>query len=310
MASACAHHVVPIHVLHVSDYIEEALSDLQLHKLNSAIAIIRLDLLPAAISFSRSRSVKMGNHGSSATPYITPQYSHVVTVVVGIAEGEGMVVEVEVDQGSSPATMKVGELLLEFSPGHFVAHFSRSCFPFLLLHSAATATSPSSAAPPRLLERASALGADADAMAGAANVYVLLPMPRLNTRLSSQERLTIARLLHNHSSMSHVPTTQAEHQSLMEGNHVAIMFAPAQLLRRLVKKRSRGAARIAPLHDDMAETQLADEEKEQELQLPSHKQFPQVIIRMPKLPVVMMKAKPWAPKLETISEDQQEGRAI
>ncbi|MCO5555406.1 hypothetical protein L7F22_008952 [Adiantum nelumboides] len=251
----------------------------------------------------------MGNHGSSAIPYITPQYSHVVTVVVGIADGEGRVVKVEVDQGSSPPTMKVGELLLEFSPGHFVAHFSRSCFPFPLLHSAATTTSPSSAGPPRLLERASALCADADVMAGAANVYVLLPMPRLHTRLSPQERLAIARLLHNHASMSHVPTTQADQRVNMEGSHVAKMFGPVQLLRRLVKKRSRGAARVAPLHDDMAETQLAEEKKEQELQL-GQKQFPQVIITMPKRPVVMMKAKPWAPELETISEDQQEGRAI
>ncbi|MCO5609034.1 hypothetical protein L7F22_063255 [Adiantum nelumboides] len=257
----------------------------------------------------------MGNHGSSAT-YTTPQYSH-VTVMVGIGEGEGRVVEVEVDQGSSPATMKVGELLLEFSPGHFVAHYSRSCFPFHrpLVHSAAIATSPSSATPPPLLERASSLGADVDAVAGAANVYELLPMPRLHTRLSPQERLTIARLLHKHVSMSHVPTTQAD-QRLMEGNHGAKMFGPAQLLRRLVKKRSRGAARVAPLNDvqqetsNMAETQLAEDEKEQERQL-GHKQFPQVIITMPKLPVVMMKAKPWAPKLETISEDRQlEGRML
>ncbi|MCO5568868.1 hypothetical protein L7F22_022570 [Adiantum nelumboides] len=269
----------------------------------------------------------MGNHGSSAT--YAPQYNH-ITVVVGIAEaGEGRVVEVEVE-GSSPA-MKVGELLLEFSPGHFVAHFSRSCFPFDPLHSTATATSPSSAALPRLLQRASALGADDDAMAGAANVYVLLPMPRLHTRLSPQESLTVARLLHNHAAMSGNSTTQDDQLLSHEG---AKMSGPAQrLCRRLVKKRSRGAAcngklqagsllwgrcggaaRVAPLHDDpqetiMVETQLAEEEKEQELQ-GRHEQLYQqaVIITMPKLSVGTMKAKPWAPKLETISEDQQEGR--
>ncbi|MCO5613646.1 hypothetical protein L7F22_067924 [Adiantum nelumboides] len=278
----------------------------------------------------------MGNRGSSAT--YAPQYNH-ITVVVGIAEaGEGRVLEVEVE-GSSPA-MKVGELLLEFSPGHFVAHFSRSCFPFHQLHSASTETSPSSAGPPRLLQRASALGADADAMAGAANVYVLLPMPRLHTRLSPQERLTIAHLLHNHAAMSglHPCTTHDDQRLIHEGNHLAKMFGPAQLLRRrLVKlKRSRraacngklqagsllwrrcgGAAKVAPLHDDdqqetrMVETQLAEDEKEQEFQGRHEQLYYQqaVIITMPKLPVQgMMKAKPWAPKLETISEDQQEGR--
>ncbi|MCO5568869.1 hypothetical protein L7F22_022571 [Adiantum nelumboides] len=300
MASACAH-------LHPEQdtflrYIKEAASSALQHELNSAIAIIRLHLRKAARSlfqFPRSRVI-MGNHGSSTT-YAPDQYNH-ITVVVGMAEaGEGRVVEVEVES-SSPA-MKVGELLLEFSPGHFVAHFSRSCFPFHLLHSAATATSLSSAALPRLLERASAQRADADAMAGAANVYVLLPMPRLHTRLSPQERLIIARLLHNHAAMSRLARKRSR-GATCNGKLQARSF--------LWGRCTGGAARVAPLHDDqqetsMVETQLA-EEKEQELQLGHEQLYPQVIITMPKLPVVMMKAKPWAPKLETISEDQQEGR--
>ncbi|MCO5568832.1 hypothetical protein L7F22_022533 [Adiantum nelumboides] len=276
------------------------------------------------------------NHGSSAPPSYADLYNCIITVVMDVAEGEGRVVEVQVEgsSASSSSAMKVGELLLEFSPGHFVAHFSRSCFPFLppLPHShAATATSSSSssAASPRLLERASALGADADAMAGAAHVYVLLPMSRLHTRLSPQERLTIARLLHNHVAKSH-PPTQSDHNQLLEGNNRATKSRPAQLLRRLIKRspacnaaklqagsllwgRCGGAARVAP-HDDQQELsngfkgtniskklQLAEEEK-QELQ---SEQYYSQVITMPKLPVVIMKAKPWAPKLETISEGQE-----
>ncbi|MCO5548923.1 hypothetical protein L7F22_002386 [Adiantum nelumboides] len=277
------------------------------------------------------------NHGFSAPSYAA-QYNCIITVVMDVAEGEGRVVEVQVEgsSASSSSAMKVGELLLEFSPGHFVAHFSRSCFPFLPPppHShAATATSSSSsssAASPCLLERASALGADADAMAGAAHVYVLLPMSRLHTRLSPQERLTIARLLHNHAAKSH-PPTQSDHNQFLEGNNPATKYKPAQLLRRLLKRsracnaaklqagsllwgRCGGAARVAP-HDDqqelsngfkgtnIAKKQLAEEEEEEKQDLQSEQYNYSQVSTMPKLPVVMMKAKPWAPKLETISEE-------
>ncbi|KAI5055221.1 hypothetical protein GOP47_0030366 [Adiantum capillus-veneris] len=269
----------------------------------------------------RAAEVQVGKSSCSA---ISNQQHNYITVVD--VAGGGRVVEVEVpasaaeyNNGASSAPsadcMKVGELLLEFSPGHFVAHYPRSSFPF---HTAA-----GNPATPRLHERASGLGADADAIAGAAHVYVLFPMPRLHTRLTPQEHLTIALLLQNHAAISNSPEQLLRHEGI---NDLVKSPMALRLLRHSRAKRVRmswgrfGAARVAP-HEDIQQELInttsttvkamakadeggthinsADQEDEG---ITLELQGPQVYTHlMPKL-TVMIKAKPWAPKLETICE--------
>eukprot|EP00250_Pteridium_aquilinum_P022112 c25306_g1_i2 orf=1-294(-) len=98
----------------------------------------------------------MGNCVSSASII---QVENVITPRIRVVQaGEGRVVEVEVPD--SQMTMTVAELLLEFPPGHFVAHFDHSDF--------ITAANNG--------KRASPLAADAEAKSG--HLYVLFPMPR------------------------------------------------------------------------------------------------------------------------------------
>lgn len=194
---------------------------------------------------------------------------------------------VDVELPTSQAAMSVGELMLEFPPGHFVAQFDNFSADF---HPGTAAT--------YIGKRASPLGADAEATPGL--VYVLFPMPRLHTRITPEELLSLAKLLHLHDPQ--LPCKVAHRPP-----------KPTRVLHRLFT----GGARVEPLldHEDNCtddnlfcdavsdNDQVASGSTPITSALQLHQQNGQdSIISSSTSFMHVIKSKPWAPKLETIKE--------
>lgn len=200
-----------------------------------------------------------------------------------VQAAEGRVVEVEVPD--LQITMTVGELMLEFPPGHFVAHFNH----------ADLANGGHNA-----IMRASPLGADAEAKSG--HVYVLFPMPRLHTRVTPHELLTFAKLLHLHhlqlackgESDHKLPSTRKHRRS---GTRVA-PFADVEddIL-------GSAGAHTATQAAEAASCPQQDDEQESLMMLcPINPPISSQTTPSCHGQMQVIRSKPWAPKLETIRE--------
>ncbi|KAI5082506.1 hypothetical protein GOP47_0002249, partial [Adiantum capillus-veneris] len=167
----------------------------------------------------------MGNCVSSSSGRASLEIAPTSTVIRVLQATQGRVVDIElVESGSS---MKVGELMLEFPPGHFVAQ----------LHPADFQVTAG-------CKRATPLTADADAHPD--SMYVLFPMLRLHIRLTPHEPLSFAKLLDSHhhqlsKEVSPSSTKAMGFNMFPKVHHVCKLFTPAARVAPLTEEESNGS---------------------------------------------------------------------
>ncbi|KAI5082505.1 hypothetical protein GOP47_0002248, partial [Adiantum capillus-veneris] len=244
-------------------------------------------LLLITLRCSCSKTVckqEMGNCVSSSSALASLEIAATSTVIRVVQATQGRVVDVELVQ-SGNSSMKVGELMLEFPPGHFVAQ----------IHPADFHTTGS--------KRATPLSADADADPD--SMYVLFPMPRLHTRLTPHELLSFAKLLdsHHHQFPKKVSPSSTKTVCFMfpKVHHVCRLFTSATRVAPVTGEEGNGSGDSEEHACQPALQQILNEQAQAIISFgePSpaymrascHGQQTQVV-----------KPKPWAPKLQTIQE--------